>query len=199
MGTFTPQGTFDAAAERLPYLASLGITAVELMPVAEFPGSVNWATTACTCTPRRAATVVPRPSANLVDACHGVGLSYCSTSCTTTLAPRGTTWDSTAPTSRIATRRLGQAVNFDGAGSDGVRRHFVENAKYWIDEFHLDGLRLDAIHAIFDFGADHILCQLAREAHAHARALGRRVTLIAESDLNDVRVTSPTERGGHGI
>jgi maltooligosyltrehalose trehalohydrolase len=200
VGTFTPEGTFDAAAAALPRLAELGITAVELMPVAQFPGARNWGYDGVF--PYAAQDTYGGPGAlrRLVDAAHAAGLAVLLDVVYNHLGPEGNVLEAYGPyfTDRYRTP-WGRAVNYDDAGSDEVRRYVLDNARHWIVEHHVDGLRLDAVHAIFDFGARHVLAELADELHALGGALGRRVLVIAESDLNDPRLVRPPERGGHGL
>jgi maltooligosyltrehalose trehalohydrolase len=200
VGTFTEQGTFQAAIERLAYLKELGVTAVELMPVVEFPGARNWGYDGVDLYAPHSAYGGPDGLKNLVDACHREGLAVVMDVVYNHLGPEGNYLDDFGPyfTSRYKTP-WGEAINYDGPRSDEVRRFFVDNALYWVTEYHVDALRLDAIHGIFDFSAEHVLCQLGREVHERARELGRRIWAIAESDLNDVRVIHPTELGGHGL
>jgi maltooligosyltrehalose trehalohydrolase len=199
-GTFTAAGTFDGVAQRLPYLRDLGITAVELMPVATFPGARNWSYDGVY-------LYAPHPSyggaeglKRLVDACHREGLAVVLDVVYNHVGPEGNYLGEYAPyfTERYRTP-WGRAINFDGPNSDGVRRFFVDNALYWLTEYHVDALRLDAIHGIFDFGARHLLREMADSFHRQAFALGRRAWLIAESDLNDTRVIDAPEIGGHGL
>ena len=199
-GTFTPEGTFAGIVERLPYLRELGITALELMPVAAFPGSRNWGYDAVCLYAPHVAYGGPLGLKQLVDACHREGLAVVLDVVYNHLGPDGNYLAEFAPffTDRYRSP-WGDALNFDGPDSDGVRRFFVNNALYWLAEYHVDGLRLDAIHGIFDFSARHILREIADAFHAQARALGRRAWLIAESDLNDTRVIDPAERGGYGL
>jgi maltooligosyltrehalose trehalohydrolase len=136
----------------------------------------------------------------LVDACHREGLAFVLDVVYNHLGPEGNYLGEYAPIfSRAHKSPWGDALNFDGAESDGVRRHFVQNALYWLHEYHVDALRLDAVHAIIDTSPVHLLEELAAEFREHARALGRPAYTIAESDLNDVRVINPPERCGWGL
>jgi len=200
VGTFTPQGTFDGVITRLDYLCDLGITAVELMPVAQFPGERNWGYDGTY-------PFAPQNSyggqdglQRLVDACHCRGLAVILDVVYNHLGPEGNYLHGFGPyfTDRYRTP-WGEAVNFDGPDSDPVRHYFIANALYWISEYHIDALRLDAIHGIYDFSALHILQELAGAVHRQGAALGRRVHVIAESDLNDVRVINSPESGGYGL
>lgn len=200
VGTFTPAGTFQAIIPQLDALVDLGVTAIELMPVAEFPGSRNWGYDgACLYAPQ-STYGGPEGLRRLVDACHARGLSVLLDVVYNHLGPEGNYLAEFGPyfTDRCRTP-WGPAVNFDGPGSAGVRRHVVENAAYWVREFHVDGLRLDAIHAIYDTSRRHILTEIAEAARAEARRLGRPVHVIAESHDNDRRIVLPRARGGLGL
>jgi maltooligosyltrehalose trehalohydrolase len=200
IGTFTPEGTFDAAIGRLPHLRALGATALELMPVAEFPGGRNWGYDGVDLYAPESSYGGPEGLKRLVDACHAAGLAVVLDVVYNHLGPEGNYLADFGPyfTDRYRTP-WGAAVNYDGPGSDGVRRTIVENALYWLVEYHVDALRLDAIHGIFDFSARHILAEIAAAFHDEARRLGRAAYVIAESDLNDVRVIRAPEQGGYGI
>lgn len=200
VGTFTPEGTFSAIIPRLPYLRALGVTAIELMPVAEFPGSRNWGYDGVALYAPHSAYGGPYELKRLVDACHREGLAVILDVVYNHLGPEGNYLAEFGPyfTDRYHTP-WGPAINFDGADSDAVRRFFIDNALYWLTEFHMDGLRLDAIHGIYDFSARPFLAELAVEFRRHAERLGRKAFLIAESDLNDVRVIRPAPEGGYGV
>lgn len=199
-GTFTEEGTFEAVIEKIPYLRDLGVTAIELMPVAEFPGGRNWGYDGVCLYSPNSGYGGPVGLKRLVDACHGEGMAFVLDVVYNHLGPEGDYLAEFGPyfTGRYTTP-WGSAINFDGPGSDGVRRYFVENALYWLTEYHVDALRLDAIHGIFDFSAKHILQEISENYHGQAEALGRRSWLIAESDLNDVRLIRPIYEGGHGM
>jgi maltooligosyltrehalose trehalohydrolase len=199
-GAFTPEGTFDAVIEKLPHLKSLGVTAVELMPVAEFPGGRNWGYDGAHLYAPQSTYGGPEGLKRLVDACHREGLAFVLDVVYNHLGPEGNYAGEFMPLySDKHKSPWGAGLNFDGAESDGVRRYFIDNALYWLTEFHVDALRLDAVHEIMDTRPRHLLEELSEEFHAQARALGRRAHLIAESDLNDVRVIKPSTEGGHGI
>jgi maltooligosyltrehalose trehalohydrolase len=199
-GTFTTEGTFESIIDRLSYLRELGITAIELMPVAAFPGSRNWGYDGVCLYAPHAAYGGPEGLKALVDASHRAGLAVILDVVYNHLGPEGNYLSEFAPffTDRYRSP-WGQALNFDGAQSDGVRRFFIENALYWLTEYHIDGLRLDAIHGIFDFGASHLLRDMAEAFHTQSNALGRMAWLIAESDLNDNRIINPATVGGYGL
>ena len=200
VGTFTPEGTFDGAISRLDYLCELGITAVELMPVAQFPGKRNWGYDGTFLFAPQNSYGGPDGLKRLVDACHGRGLAVTLDVVYNHLGPEGNYLHGFGPyfTDRYRTP-WGDAINFDGPGSDEVRHFFISNALYWISEFHMDALRLDAVHGIYDFSALHILQELTDTVHLHGAALGRQIHLIAESDLNDVRMINSPKSGGYGL
>ena len=200
VGAFTPQGTFAGVISRLDYLCELGVTAVELMPVAQFPGNRNWGYDGVYPFAPQNSYGGPDGLKRLVDACHSRGVAVVLDVVYNHLGPEGNYLHEFGPyfTDRYRTP-WGDAVNFDGPDSDPVRHYFISNALYWITEYHIDALRLDAIHGIYDFSALHILRELAEAVHRQGAALGRRVYVIAESDLNDVRVIDPPESGGYGL
>jgi maltooligosyltrehalose trehalohydrolase len=200
VGTFTPEGTFEAIIPRISELLKLGITAIELMPVAQFPGDRNWGYDG----------VYPFGVQNsyggveglkrLVNACHQQGMAVILDVVYNHLGPEGNyLWGlGTYFTDKYKTP-WGSAVNYDEAYSPGVRHYFAENVRYWFETCHIDALRLDAIHAIYDYGAKHILQELAETTAEISQTQGRKFYLIAESDLNDPRIVRPVERGGYGL
>jgi maltooligosyltrehalose trehalohydrolase len=200
VGTFTPGGTFEGAIERLEHLRDLGVTHVELMPVAEFSGTRGWGYDGVDLWAPHHAYGGPEGLKRLVDACHARGLAVILDVVYNHLGPAGNYLARFGPyfTDRYRTP-WGDAVNLDGPGSDEVRRFFCDNALMWLRDYHLDGLRIDAVHAIVDTSAVHVLEQLAEEVDALEAALGRHLVLVAESDLNDPRVIRPREAGGYGI
>jgi maltooligosyltrehalose trehalohydrolase len=200
VGTFSPEGTFAGVAARLPHLRDLGVTAVELMPVAAFPGDRNWGYDGVYLYAPHTAYGGPDGLKRLADACHAHGLALILDVVYNHLGPEGNYLGDYGPyfTDRYRTP-WGDALNFDGADSDQVRRFFVDNALYWLCEYHADGLRLDAIQGIYDFSARPILQEIADAFHAEAARLGRDAWLIAESDLNDPRVIRPKDVGGMGL
>jgi len=198
VGTFSPSGTFAGVIDELDSLVELGITAVELMPLAQFPGGRNWGYDGAYPFAVQNTYGGPRELKRLVDACHGRGLAVVLDVVYNHLGPEGVYL---AEFGRYFSHRhhtpWGPAINFEGAGSDEVRRYFVENAVRWIDEFHIDALRLDAIHAIVDQSASPFLVELARRVRAvDDRGTGRPAYLIAETNRNDPRVFDPLEQGG---
>src|SRR5438876_3615481 len=200
VGAFTAAGTFEAIILHLPRLVDLGITALELMPVAEFPGSRNWGYDGVHLFAPQSTYGGPRGLRRLVDACHARGLSVFLDVVYNHLGPEGNYLAEYGPyfTDRYSTP-WGPAVNFDGAGCEGVRRHVTENGRMWVSEFHVDGFRLDAVHAIHDAGPVHILTEFADAVRGEAARLGRRVHVVAESHDNDRRLVLPTSAGGLGL
>ncbi len=200
VGTFTPEGTFDAVIPRLAILRDLGVTAVEIMPVAQFPGGRNWGYDGAYPYAVQDSYGGPAGLKRLVDACHAAGLACALDVVYNHLGPEGNYLGEYAPyfTDRYRTP-WGSAINFDGPGSDEVLRYFIGNALQWVSEYHLDALRLDAVHAIFDRAAVPFLQELAAAVRREAERLGRRIHVIAESDLNDARLIRPREAGGYGL
>jgi maltooligosyltrehalose trehalohydrolase len=198
-GTFTAEGTLEAILPRLPYLKDLGITAIELMPVAQFPGSRNWGYDGVFPFAVQNSYGGPRALKQLVDAAHREGLAVVLDVVYNHLGPEGNYLRDFGPyfTGQYKTP-WGDGLNFDGPDSDEVRRFFIENALYWVTEFHVDALRLDAIHAIVESTARPFVQELAAAVHQRANAHGRRAYVIAESDLNDASIVRPGECGGLG-
>jgi maltooligosyltrehalose trehalohydrolase len=200
VGTFTPEGTFEAIIPRIPELLELGITAIELMPVAQFPGDRNWGYDGVYPFGVQTSYGGVEGLKRLVNACHRQGMAVILDVVYNHLGPEGNyLWGlGTYFTDKYKTP-WGSAVNYDEAYSPGVRHYFSENVRYWFETCHIDALRLDAIHAIYDFGAKHILQELAETTAEVSQAQGRKVYLIAESDLNDPRIIRPVARGGYGV
>jgi maltooligosyltrehalose trehalohydrolase len=200
VGTFTSEGTFRATVERLDRLIDLGVTAIELMPVAQFPGDRNWGYDGAYPWAVQSSYGGPGELQRLVDAAHQRGLAIFLDVVYNHLGPEGNYLSRFGPyfTDRYRTP-WGDAINFDGEWSDGVRRYFIGNALYWLDTMHFDGLRLDAVHAIPDQSACHFLRELASEIRSLEARLGRRLHLIAESDLNDPVLLRSPEAGGYGL
>lgn len=200
VGTFTPQGTFDGVIERLDYLKQLGITVIEIMPVAAFPGARNWGYDGVSPYAVQASYGGPSGLKRLVDAAHRVGLGVMLDVVYNHLGNEGNYLRFFGPyfTDRHKTP-WGEAVNFDQPGSEGVRRYVIENALYWIREYHLDGLRLDAVQTIKDDSRPHILEEIQENVQRLARELGRRVCVIAETDENDPRLLRAPAQGGYGL
>lgn len=200
-GAFTKEGTFEAAIPFLDYLKNeLGVTAIELMPVAQFPGERNWGYDGTYLYAPQNSYGGPKGLKTLINAGHQKGLAVILDVVYNHLGPEGNYLNHYGPyfTDRYKTP-WGPAINFDGPESDEVRKFFVQNALYWVTEYHIDGLRIDAIHGIFDFSARHILYDIREAVHQQATRLGRHIFVIAESDLNDVRVINSPEKGGHGL
>ncbi|MEY2567987.1 MAG: maltooligosyltrehalose trehalohydrolase [Actinomycetota bacterium] len=200
VGTFSPEGTFDGVIGRLDHLVALGVDVVELMPVAEFPGDRGWGYDGVDLYAPHHAYGGPDGLKRLVDACHARGVGVVLDVVYNHVGPSGNYLRDFGPyfTDRYATP-WGEAVNLDGPDSDEVRRFFVDNALMWFRDYHLDGLRLDAVHAIVDTSAVHLLEQLAIEVADLAASVGRPLHLIAESDLNDPRLVWRREAGGYGL
>jgi maltooligosyltrehalose trehalohydrolase len=200
VGTFTEEGTFEAIEAHLDYLKNLGITAIELMPVAQFPGDRNWGYDGTY--PFAAQNSYGGPDAlkRLVDLCHTKGLAVILDVVYNHLGPEGNYLRSFGPyfTDRYGTP-WGEAVNFDGPHSDHVRRFFIENALYWLTEFHMDALRIDAVHAILDFSSRPFLEELGLAVREAARRVNRQLFLMPESALNDSRIIRSREMGGFGL
>ncbi len=200
VGTFTREGTFEAIIARLDALKELGVTAVELMPVGQFPGARNWGYDGAEPFAAQNSYGGPEGLKRLVNGCHRRGLAVVLDVVYNHLGPEGNYLLRFGPyfTEKYKTP-WGPAVNFDGAESDEVRRFFVENALYWIAECHVDALRLDAVHAIHDESAHPFLAELGEAVHEEGARLKRRVYAIAESNLNDSRMVRAPELGGMGL
>jgi maltooligosyltrehalose trehalohydrolase len=200
VGTFTGAGTFDAIIAELPHLHELGITAIELMPVAEFPGNRNWGYDGVFPFAAHGAYGGPLALKRLIDACHRAGIAVVLDVVYNHLGPEGNCLPAFGFYCSDRHRTpWGAAMNLDGAHSDEVRTYFIQNALQWILEFRVDALRIDAVHAMFDGSARPFLAELADVVHETARAHGRHAFLIAESDLGDPRVIRAAERGGYGL
>ncbi|MFO0900680.1 MAG: malto-oligosyltrehalose trehalohydrolase [Pirellulales bacterium] len=200
VGTFTREGTFEAAIEKLPHLVSLGVTHLQLMPVAEFEGDRGWGYDGVDLFAPHHAYGGPDGLKRLVDSCHACGLAVLVDVVYNHLGPMGNYLAQFGPyfTDRHQTP-WGPAVNLDGADSDEVRRYFCDNALMWLRDYHVDGLRLDAVHAMIDTSAVPFVEQLATEVDELEAHLGKHLVLIAESDKNDPRVVRPWEIGGFGL
>ena len=200
IGTFTPQGTFEGAIDRLGHLVELGVTALELMPVAEFSGERGWGYDGVDLYAPHHAYGGPEGLKRLVDACHDAGLGVVMDVVYNHLGPTGNHLSEFGPyfTDTHKTN-WGDAVNFDGPGSDEVRKFVIDNAVMWLRDYHCDGLRLDAVHAIRDDSALTILEQLGRQVSRLAAHLGRPLFLVAESDRNDPKYVRSPAAGGLGL
>jgi maltooligosyltrehalose trehalohydrolase len=200
VGTFTPQGTFESTLERLPQLRQLGVTAVEIMPVAEFPGGRNWGYDGVSLYAPQSTYGGPAGFRTLVDACHQEGLAVILDVVYNHLGPEGNYLPDFGPYfSQRHRTPWGEGWNLDGPESEQVRGYLVDNALYWITEFRVDGLRLDAADEIADSSPLHILEEIVAGVQTQAAVLGRRVNLIAESDANDPRFIRPARLGGLGF
>ncbi len=200
VGTFTEEGTFDAVIPHLDGLRDLGVTAIELMPVAQFPGSRNWGYDGVYPFAVQDSYGGPEGLKKLVNACHRKGLAVVLDVVYNHLGPEGNYLGEYGPyfTDRYRTP-WGSAINFDGPHSDEVRRYFLENALCWLAEYRVDALRLDAVHGILDFSAYPFLAELADTVREFGERTDRKVYLIPESDLNDARLITPREQGGYGL
>ncbi|MHB8613155.1 MAG: malto-oligosyltrehalose trehalohydrolase [Candidatus Dormibacteraceae bacterium] len=200
VGTFTPEGTFDGVIECLPHLVNLGVDAIELMPVAEFAGERGWGYDGVDLFAPHHSYGGPMGLKRLVDACHSAGLGVVMDVVYNHLGPAGNFLSEFGPyfIERHHTD-WGSAINFDGPGSDEVRRFVIDNALAWIRDFHVDGLRLDAVHVIMDQTPLHVLEQLASEVNTLGAELRRATFVIAESDLNDPRFVDKRQAGGYGL
>ncbi len=199
VGTFTPEGTFDAAIGRLGHLVTLGVTHLELMPIAEFPGERGWGYD--TVAPFAPHHVYGGPDGlkRFVDACHARGLAVVLDVVYNHVGPGGERLQRFGPYLRPGATRWGRAFDLDGPESGGVRRFLVESALAWLRDYHADGLRLDAVDALQDTSRVHFLEILATEVRALAAQLGRPLVLVAESSANDPRLVSEREAGGYGL
>jgi maltooligosyltrehalose trehalohydrolase len=199
-GTFTPEGTFDAAIARLGYLAALGVTHIEVMPVAAFPGDRGWGYDGVALFAVTENYGGPDALKRFVDASHAAGLAVLLDVVYNHFGPVGNYTGKYGPyvTDKHVTP-WGDAMNFEGEGSDEVRRFFCDNALMWMRDFHFDGLRLDAVHEFVDRSALHFMEQLSTEVDVASAMLGRRLVLIAESDLNDPKLVTPREARGYGM
>lgn len=200
VGTYTREGTFESIIPFVDSMKKLGVTAIEIMPVAQFPGRRNWGYDGVYPFAPQNTYGGPTGLKKLVNACHEAGLGVILDVVYNHFGPEGSYIAKFGPyfTDRYKTP-WGDAINFDGPCSDEVRGFFIENALYWINVYHFDGLRIDAIHGIYDFSARHILEELTDAVHRSADASGRSICVITESDLNDVRVIKPVSAGGYGV
>lgn len=199
-GTFTPEGTFEAIIPRLGELRDLGVNAIELMPVAQFPGERNWGYDGAYAFAVQDSYGGPGGLKRLVDAAHACGLAAVLDVVYNHFGPEGAYAGQYGPyfTSRYKTP-WGDAVNFDGPCSDGVRNFYSENALYWLQVFHFDALRLDAVHAIFDSSARPFLRELKMKVDEVSCRDQRRYSIIVESDLNDPKLVRPRALGGYAL
>jgi maltooligosyltrehalose trehalohydrolase len=199
VGTFTPEGTLDAAAARLDHLVELGIDVVELMPVNAFNGTHGWGYDGVLWSAVHEEYGGPAAYQRFVDAAHGAGLAVLQDVVHNHLGPSGNYLPEFGPYLKDGSNTWGDLVNLDGDGSGEVRRYVLDSALMWLRDFHVDGLRLDAVHALEDSSPVHLLEELAVEVAALSAHQRRPLTLIAESDLNDTRLVTPREAGGYGL
>jgi maltooligosyltrehalose trehalohydrolase len=200
IGTFTPEGTFEAAIARLPDLAELGVNTLELMPVSQFPGDRNWGYDGVQPYAPQNSYGGPEGLKRLVDACHAHGINVLLDVVYNHFGPEGNYVAEFGPyfTDTYKTP-WGSAVNLDGAWCDGVREYLSGNILHWFEHYRLDGVRVDAIHAIYDRNGTHFWHYARARVLERQEALGRRFLMIAESDLNDPKVVRPAEAGGFGF
>ncbi len=200
VGTFTPAGSFDGVIQKLRYLKDLGITVIELMPITAAPGRHNWGYDGVSPYAVQASYGGPDGLKRLVDAAHQRGIGVMLDVVYNHLGPEGNYLPQFGPyfTARHHTP-WGSAVNYDSEGCEHVRRYVIQNALYWIGEYHLDGLRVDAVQTIKDDSPKHILAEIQENAQALARQLGRNVCIVAETDENDARYVRGPGAGGYGL
>jgi maltooligosyltrehalose trehalohydrolase len=200
IGTFTPEGTFESAVSKIPHLKELGITAVEVMPVSQFPGDRNWGYDGVYPYAPQNNYGGPQGLKKLVDAMHQNGIAVILDVVYNHLGPEGNYLSQFAPyfTKKYKTP-WGNSINFDDEYSDEVKKYFIHNALYWLDVYHFDGLRLDAIDKIYDFGARPFLQELAENVEQYEKRRGKKKLLIAESDLNDEKIIRPLKDKGIGM
>ena len=199
IGTFTPEGSWEAATRELPELARLGITVLELMPVAEFPGRFGWGYDGVNLFAPTHLYGKPEDFRRFVNDSHGLGMGVILDVVYNHFGPDGNylkAFSDAYFTDRYK-NEWGEAINFDGPDSEPVRAYFLANAAYWVDEFHLDGLRLDATQQIFDSSSEHILTALGRAVRSAAR--GRKTLIVAENEPQHTKLVRPVEQGGHGL
>ncbi|WP_240632184.1 malto-oligosyltrehalose trehalohydrolase [Cryobacterium sp. LW097] len=200
IGTFTPEGTLEAAAGRLDHLVSLGVDFVELLPVNGFNGTHNWGYDGVLWYAVHEGYGGPAAYQRFVDACHAAGIGVIQDVVHNHLGPSGNYLPNYGPyLSDAEGNTWGASVNLDGQDSDEVRRYIIDSALMWLRDYHVDGLRLDAVHALKDHSAVHLLEQLAGEVAVLSASVGRPLTLIAESDLNDPKLITPREANGYGL
>ncbi len=199
VGTFTPGGTLDHAIERLDHLVDLGVDLVEVMPVNAFNGTHNWGYDGVAWFAVAEPYGGPDAYRRFVDACHARGLGVVQDVVHNHLGPSGNYLPLFGPYLKDGRNTWGDLVNLDGEGSAEVRRYVLDNVRMWFEDYHVDALRLDAVHALSDTSEVHLLEEMAIETAALSAHLRRPLTLIAESDLNDARMVTPREGGGRGL
>ena len=199
VGTFTPEGTFDAALGRLDHLRSLGVDLVELMPVNAMSGVHNWGYDGVLWHAVHEPYGGPAGYQRFVDGCHQAGLGVIQDVVYNHLGPSGNYLPEFGPYLKAGRNTWGDLVNLDGEGSAEVRRFILDNVRMWLEDYHVDGLRIDAVHALSDSSDVHLLEEMAIEVAALSAHQRRPLTLIAESDLNDPKLVTPREAGGYGL
>ncbi|MEP9362662.1 malto-oligosyltrehalose trehalohydrolase [Nocardioides sp. CN2-186] len=199
IGTFTPEGTFDAALTKLDHLRDIGVDFVEVMPVNAFNGTHNWGYDGVLWHAVHEGYGGPAGYQRFVDGCHAAGLGVIQDVVYNHLGPSGNYLPLFGPYLKSGSNTWGDLVNLDGAGSDAVRRYILDNVQMWLSDYHVDGLRLDAVHALEDSSDVHLLEEMAVEVAALSAHQRRPLTLIAESDLNDPTLVTPREAGGYGL
>lgn len=200
VGTFTPEGTFDSAISKLDYLCDLGITAIELMPIAQFPGTRNWGYDGVFPFAVQNSYGGPHGLKKFVNECHKRQICVFLDVVYSHFGPEGNFLSDFMPWSSTSYHSpWGSSVNFDGPYSYGIREYFIQNSLYWLETYHLDGLRIDATHAIIDQSAKHFLQELSERVHEFSRDKQHPYYVIAESDLNEVRTILPFEKGGYNF
>ncbi|HXH80141.1 malto-oligosyltrehalose synthase [Nocardioides sp.] len=199
VGTFTPEGTFDAALTRLDHLKSIGVDFVELLPVNAFNGTHNWGYDGVLWSAVHEGYGGPAAYQRFVDGCHAAGIGVIQDVVHNHLGPSGNYLPMFGPYLKAGANTWGDLVNLDGEGSHEVRRFILDSVRMWFTDMHVDGLRLDAVHALSDDSPIHLLEEMAREVAALSAHQRRPLTLIAESDLNDPLLVTPREGGGYGL
>lgn len=200
VGTFTKKGTFEAVIDKLDYLLELGVNTIEIMPVSQFPGNRNWGYDGVYPYAAQDSYGGPEALKKMIDACHQSGIAVLLDAVYNHMGPEGNYLSQFGPyfTDKYNTP-WGSALNYDDKYSDEVREFFLQNALMWMEDYHFDGLRLDAVHAIIDAGARHFLKELSERTDELEKETGRTYVLIAESDLNDTKIINKYEKGGYGL
>jgi maltooligosyltrehalose trehalohydrolase len=199
VGTFTPQGTLDSAIRKLDHLRSIGVDLVEVMPVNAFNGVWNWGYDGVDWFAVHEAYGGPAAYQRFVEACHAAGLGVVQDVVHNHLGPSGNYLPLFGPYLAQGRNTWGDLLNLDGEDSHEVRRFVLDNVRGWFEDYHVDALRLDAVHALVDTSPVHLLEEMAIETQALSAHLRRPLTLIAESDLNQTRLVTPREGGGYGL
>src|SRR5690606_20560616 len=200
VGTFTPEGTFEAIIDKLDHLKELGVNTLEIMPISQFPGERNWGYDGVYPFAAQHRYGGPEGLKTLINACHQHQIAVILDAVYNHMGPEGNYLSQFGPyfTEKYHTP-WGSALNFDDKHSDEVRYVFLENVSMWLEEYHFDGLRLDAVHEIFDRGAVHFLKEMSQSVDTLENKTGRKYVLIAESDLNDTKIVVAYDNGGYGL